>query len=300
MIVTVTLNPGLDYMAETPELIKGRTNRTVSESFRPGGKGLNVSVVLSRLGMETKALGFCGGFTGEKLKSLIRLSGVDCDFMDIPGEETRINVKIITDCVTELNGMGVSFKKDQEHWLFNRVENLTKDDMLVLSGALPRGEDSSFYARIMERVSCPVVVDAVGDALLKTLPLRPVMIKPNREEVEGYFGLKDASRDQIIESLHELKKMGARNVLFSDGANEGMLLAENGVLYTALPPRTSAKLRLYTVGAGDAMVAGFIYAYKTFSEPASWLRYSLAAGTASVVGEFLADKETVERLFLQG
>ena len=299
MIYTITLNPGLDYIVEMPDFKYGKTNRAVSERFRPGGKGLNVALVLKRLGEEAKAFGFIGGFSGQKLKRIMDESGVECDFVEVEGNETRINVKLVTDRVTELNGRGLSLQEKEKQILKERIEKLSEDDMLVLSGTLPKGADSSYYKELMSYAKCPAVLDTAGEALLSALPLRPFLIKPNEEEIAELSGIEDPSEEEIVACVRELQQKGARHVLVSRGKDSAVLVTEDGRVFKACPPDTGDRTAVYPIGAGDSLVAGFIHASRTFSDPEDWLRYSLACGTGSVVSEFLTDKETTEAFFNQ-
>ena len=297
MIYTVTLNPSLDYIAYTSDIRYGKTNRSHDERIIPGGKGLNVSIVLNRLGEKTTAIAFSGGFTGEHLKNLLKESGVDCDFIEVEGATTRINVKMVTDRVTEMNGSGLTFTEKEKSALIEKIRNLNKDDLLVLSGTLPKGVDTNFYAKLMEAAPCETVLDTNGWALLEGLKFKPLFIKPNDEEMGDILGIENPGEKDIYESAVKLQKLGARNVLISLGKDGGALLTEDGTFVTSKAAEIDSNVSSYTVGAGDSMVAGFIHALNIFSDPLDQLEYALCMGTSSVVSPFLAEKETAEKLF---
>ncbi len=300
MIYTITLNPGLDYICGLQGLVLGRTNRTVTEQFKPGGKGINVAIVLNRLGEKSTAIGFTGGIIGEKLKAVIRGYGTDCEFIDVPGQETRINVKLYTDEVTEVNGAGIAFTEKEKNQLIQRIRTMQPEDLLVLSGTLPKGADTGLYRDLMSVSPCPVVLDTYGEALLKALPERPFFIKPNEEEIAELAGFSQTTalnREEIELCVRDLQKKGARNILVSRGKENAFLLTEDGRFFEAETPRTPEGAVIYPIGAGDSLVAGFIYASRHFEDPEDWLKYALSSGTSSVLCPFLAEKEKTEELF---
>lgn len=297
MIYTVTLNPSLDYIAYTSEIRYGKTNRSYNERIVPGGKGLNVSLVLKRLGEETTAIAFTGGFTGRHLEELLKSQDVACDFLEVENTVTRINVKMVTDRVTEMNGSGITFTEKEKNALTEKIRQLAPEDLLVLSGTLPKGVESGFYAELMEAAPCETVLDTNGWALLEGLKHRPLLIKPNDEEIGDVLGIEAPGKEDIRDSALKLQKMGARNVLISLGKEGGALLTEDGTFVTSKAPEIGDGSSVYTVGAGDSMVAGFIHAMKIFDDPEMQLKYALSCGTASVISPFLAEKETTEKLF---
>ena len=297
MIYTITLNPGLDYICGLSNFTLGRTNRTISEQFKPGGKGINVAIVLNRLGEKSTAIGFTGGLIGEKLKAVIRSYSKDCEFIDVPGAETRINVKLYTHEVTEVNGAGIAFTEKEKNQLIERIRAMQPEDLLVLSGTLPKGADTGLYRDLMSVSPCPVVLDTYGEALLKALPEKPFFIKPNEEEIAGIAGKEDLSEEEIEACVRDLQQQGARNILVSRGKDRAYLLTEDGQFFKAEPPKTPEDAEIYPIGAGDSLVAGFIYASRHIEDPKDWLLYSLSAGTSSVLCPFLAEKEKTEELF---
>ena len=300
MIYTITLNPGLDYITGLSEFHWGKTNRTVSEAFKPGGKGINVSIVLNRLGEASTAIAFTGGIIGEKLKAVIRGYGTDCEFIDVPGAETRINVKLYADVVTEVNGAGIAFTEREKQLLAARIGSMQPEDLLVISGTLPKGADTGLYQELMHIAPCPVVLDTYGEALLKALPERPFFIKPNEEEIAGIADLSGKTalnREEIESCMRDLQNRGARNILVSRGKDNAFLLTEDGRFFEAKTPKTPEGAVIYPIGAGDSLVAGFIYASRHFENPEDWLKYALSAGTASVLCPFLAEKEKTEELY---
>lgn len=295
MIYTVTLNPSLDYFAKTDSFNIGKTNRTRDEYILPGGKGLNVSVLLSRLGEETTALGFIGGFTGDELVRLLVKENINCDFGKSSGN-TRINVKLKGSDITEFNGSGVSLKNEDISALKNKISRLNEGDWLCLSGSIPKGCSADIYSLLASSVKSgvKVVVDASGEPLRAALSAKPFLIKPNIDELGDLFGAKISTREEIEHYAKALQEMGAQNVLVSLGKEGAMLLTREGnTCFEAAPKGTAVN----TVGAGDSMIAGFIHRYIKTADFADSLKFSVAAGSATAFSLWIAEKTLVDEIY---
>ena len=299
MIYTVTLNPSLDYFLSVEHFAIGKTNRSNEEVYRPGGKGINVSWVLHNLGLESTALGFLAGFTGQEIKRQMETTGIATDFIELPKGMSRLNVKIKQMDATEINASGPVLSEENLEELRKKLSVLTKGDILILSGSLPGSVTTDIYKDLMEEVAgkeIPVIVDAIGDALLKTLPLHPFFIKPNHQELSELFDVELTTREQVIPYARKLQERGARNVLVSLGGAGAVLLDQNGVVHESEVPR--GKL-INAVGAGDSMVAGFLTGYLEKQDFEHAFLMGVAAGSASAFSEGLADRATVEQLYQQ-
>lgn len=299
MIYTVTLNPSLDYFLSVEHFAIGKTNRSNEEVYRPGGKGINVSCVLHNLGLESTALGFLAGFTGQEIKRQMETTGIATDFIELPGGMSRLNVKLKQMDATEINASGPILSEKNLEELRKKLSALTQGDILILSGSLPGSVTTDIYKDLMEEVDgkgIPVIVDAIGDALLKTLPLHPFLMKPNHQELSELFDVELSTREQVIPYAGKLQKWGAQNVLVSLGGAGAVLLDQNGVVYESEVPR--GKL-INAVGAGDSMVAGFLAGYLEKQDFAHAFLMGMAAGSASAFSEGLADRATVEQLYQQ-
>lgn len=295
MIYTVTLNPSLDYFAKTDSFNVGKTNRTRDEYILPGGKGLNVSVLLSRLGEDTTALGFIGGFTGAELVRLLEKENINCSFWQTDGN-TRINLKLKGSDITEFNGSGVSLKNEDISALKNKISRLNEGDWLCLSGSVPKGCSADIYSLLASSVKSgvKVVIDASGEPLRAALSAKPFLIKPNIDELGELFDVKISTRKEIEYYAKALQKMGARNVLVSLGKEGAMLLTREGNTNFEAAPKGTA---VNTVGAGDSMIAGFIHRYIKTADFADSLKFSVAAGSATAFSQWIAEKELVEELY---
>ena len=301
MIYTVTFNPSLDYVVQVDDFAVGEINRTRTESIYPGGKGINVSLVLQNLGLTSVALGFTAGFSGAEIERLLQEAGCRCDFIAVKAGYSRINTKIISGAETALNGQGPQLSEAELAALFYKLRRLTQDDVLVLAGSIPASLPDNIYEQILELlqpVGTRVVVDATGDLLLKVLKYRPFLIKPNHEELGEFFGhgplLTEA---EILAAAQKLQQQGARNVLVSRGANGALLLDENGKMHKQASPKGTL---VNSVGAGDSMVAGFLAGYLQTQDYDAALRLGVAAGSASAFKAWLATREDVEKILASG
>ena len=297
MIYTVTLNPSLDYIAECKDFTLGATNRTSSEIIYPGGKGINVSIVLSNLGDRTTALGFLAGFTGKHIDSLIKDMGISSRMIRLDEGMSRINLKLKSKEETELNGMGPNISIIDIARLYQKLESITEDDILVLAGSIPPSVSEGLYSDIMERLKetkIKIVVDATKDLLMNVLDKKPFLIKPNIHELGELFNVKLDSADEALPYALKLKEMGAVNVIISMGKDGAMMVDEYGNSYTMNSPE--GKL-VNSVGAGDSLVAGFLHKYLETGNYEEAFRYGVCTGSASAFSSALATKEEVEKLY---
>ena len=296
MIYTVTFNPSLDYVIQVDKLVPGEINRTTHEAVYPGGKGNNVSVILSNLGHSSKALGFTAGFTGEALENMLKEFGCDTAFISLPEGSTRINVKINAGEETEINGQGPVITEEAQSALFEQLDALKEEDILVLAGSIPNTLPSDIYERILEHLQgrgIHFVVDATKELLLKVLKYHPFLIKPNNHELGEMFGVTLKTRDEIVTYAKKLQEMGAENVLVSMAGDGAILLTEDGIIYKAKPPKGKV---LNSVGAGDSMVAGFLTGYLNTGEYEKAFRLGVVTGSATAFQYWLATKEDIVAL----
>lgn len=296
MVYTVTFNPSLDYVVKVKKLTLGMVNRTESEQVYPGGKGINVSIVLKNLGIESKALAFSAGFTGREIERLVSESGCQTDFIEIGGGLSRINVKIKAEQESEINGQGPEILPEHLEALFRKLDALTADDILVLAGSIPNTLPADMYERILDRLKgrkIRTVVDATRDLLKNVLPFHPFLIKPNNHELGELFGRRLQTDAEIAECAKRLQAQGARNVLVSMAKDGAILASENGEIRKCLPPDGKA---VNSVGAGDSMVAGFLAGFLQSGSYETAFRMGLAAGSASAFSDWLATADEVEQV----
>ena len=296
MIYTLTLNPALDYAVSVPNFKTGGVNRTQSEKILPGGKGINVSVVLHNLGVESVALGFIAGFTGEEIRRLAEQLGCKTDFIRVKNGLSRINVKMKADVESEINGQGPVLQEEDIKVLFEQLDTLQENDTLLFAGSISKGMSSDIYAKMCEHVAgrgVRIVVDTTGQQLLSTLVYQPFLIKPNHIEFEEIMGRTLNGEEDLIAGAKQLQKQGARNVLVSMAGDGALLVTEHGDVYRMAAPKGEV---VNSIGAGDSMVAGFLAGYEMFGDYEKALELGIATGSASAFSADLATKEEVEAL----
>ncbi|MDD6620665.1 MAG: 1-phosphofructokinase [Eubacteriales bacterium] len=296
MIYTVTFNPALDYLMYVSELQSEDINRTEKEQLFYGGKGINVSVILTRLGVKNKALGFLAGFSGHQLEDMLNADSIENDFVYLKKGYTRINVKIKSKKEIDINACGPEITADDIQELFKKIENLEKDDCLVLAGSIPKSLPDNIYEKILDKLNgkgIDFVVDATGDLLKNVLKYKPFMIKPNHHELGEIFSTEIKTLDEIKKYGKMLQDMGARNVLISRGKDGAALLDENGEIHTM--GNVPGKI-VSSVGCGDSMVAGFLAGYYQTKDYAYALKLGSACGNATAFSSSLATKEEIEKM----
>lgn len=299
MIYTVTLNPSLDYFVTVDPFVTGKTNRTNSEQMLPGGKGLNVSVMLKNLGIDSTALGFAAGFTGREIIRRIEEQGIHSRFILLKEGNSRINMKIKNIEGTEINGMGPDIPKEELASLVSLMKGLGQEDYLVLAGSIPASVSNSIYRDIMAAVAdrgVEVIVDATGESLRQVLPYKPFLIKPNHHELGDLFRVKLSERREVIPYAQKLQAEGARNVLVSLAGKGAVLVTEDGQVLETDAPKGELK---NSVGAGDSMVAGFLTGWLEKGSYEAAFKMGVCAGSASAFSEDFASRVEVEALLKQ-
>ncbi|MFC0270767.1 1-phosphofructokinase [Metabacillus herbersteinensis] len=297
MIYTVTLNPSVDYIVEVEQFELGSLNRTKADTKYPGGKGINVSRVLKRLGIESQVLGFIGGFTGDFVEKFLLNEKIAVDFVEVDAD-TRINIKLKTGAETEINGIGPSISEAQLAHFYKKIERLRQGDFIVLAGSIPGTLPSSIYVDLakncMEK-GIRVIADVSGDALTKVLSTNPFLVKPNHHELGEVFGVEIDSVEDAHYYGKKLIDCGVQNVIVSL-AEKGALFINKEASYLASVPKGTVK---NSVGAGDSVVAGFISAYSTGKSLMDSFQIGVASGSATAFSMELCKKEEVTKLLPQ-
>lgn len=296
MIYTVTLNPSLDYIVDVDDFRLGRTSRTTAEQMQPGGKGINVSRMLKNLGVDSVALGFVAGFTGEEICRGLSDCGFNTDFIRVEQGMSRINFKLRTIEGTEVNGRGPALEARHLEKLAAQLEGLRPGDVLCLSGSAPGGVSKTVYRELAGKaaaVGAEAVVDAAGELLTEALAARPFLIKPNQHELGALFGADIRTRAEAAPYARQLQARGARNVLVSLGGAGAVLAAEDGEVFELPAPHGTV---VNAVGAGDSMVAGFLAGWQERQDARHALCMAVAAGSASAFSDGFAVRGQVEEL----
>ena len=296
MIYTVTFNPSLDYIVRADHFRAGVINRTTYENILPGGKGINVSIVLKNLGHESTALGFMAGFTGREICARLAGFGVASDFIEIEEGMSRINVKMKSDEETEINGQGPRITAEAIEALYAKLDALKAGDLLVISGSIPNTLPDDIYERIMARLDgrgIDIAVDATRDLLVNVLKYHPYLIKPNNIELGEIYGVDLQTQDEVIPYARKLQEAGARNVLISMAGKGAVFVSEKGDILKSPAPKGTL---VNSVGAGDSMVAGFLTGMIETGDYNTAFRMGLCTGSASAFSENLATRPEVEAL----
>lgn len=297
MIYTVTLNPSLDYIVSVADFQLGKTNRTTYELLMPGGKGINVSKVLGNLGIENKALGFVAGSIGEEIAQRAEVMGISCAFIPLQEGNSRINVKLRDVEGTEINGRGPEIPDTAVNQLFEQLRQLKSGDSLVLAGSVPESLPHTIYKEFMLACSgsgIQCIVDATKELLLDVLECRPFLIKPNHHELGELFGKCFETREEVIPYAKKLQERGARNVLISMAGEGAVLVDEEQRVHQLAAPKGNV---VNAVGAGDAMVAGFLAGWEETKSYAHAFRMAVATGSACAFSEQFASQAEIESIY---
>lgn len=297
MIYTVTFNPALDYILELDKLEIGKIQKSKTELILPGGKGINVSTVLTNLEVENIALGYKAGFVGAEIERLLKNMNVKADFIDLGEGNSRINVKISGEEETAINTNGPKISENKILELLDKLKTLNENDYLVLSGSIPSSIKDDIYEKIcsiVKKQNVKIVVDATKNLLVQALKYNPFLIKPNNEELGEIFGVEIHTKEDAYVYGKKLKEMGAKNVLVSMGKTGAALIDEAGQEYFLKSPEGK---RVNTVGSGDSMVAGFIAGFLKYKNYNDALKMGVSAGSASALSKYLATKEEVYNLY---
>ena len=295
---TITLNPAVDMLTTAENFALGKLNRTQEAKYVVGGKGINISILLNNVGVDSKAWGFVAGFTGYFIKSELDNLGVKHDFVETSGA-TRINMKLTTETETEINGQSSSVNLDNVSDFFTKLEVLTEEDVVFLSGNVIAGMGVNDFKAIAKKVSesgATLVVDSNKELVLDTLEYKPFVVKPNEFELGEMFGVTLNSIEEILQYAEKLQDRGAKNVLVSRGADGALLLTENKEVFEV----NVAKGKIVsTVAAGDSMLAMFVAKYNETKDYQEALRYASAAGGATSFSVGVGSKQLIEELLPQ-
>lgn len=302
-IVTVTLNPALDQTIYFNTFEVGQLNRVERQRIDPGGKGINVAKVIQALGHSVCVTGFLGQDNSHGFSEYFARQGIENHFVEVAGA-ARVNIKIVDDAsgaVTEINFPGLDCHETAVNRLEQVVKNLAQEGQwFVIAGSLPQGVADAYYSRLISLLKSQgarVFLDSSGRALREGIKALPCAIKPNLEELEQLLERPLVKEADIVAAVDDLLAGGIRQVLVTLGAR-GALVADKTGKMLVRPPVVAASS---TVGAGDAMVAGFVAGQTQGLPLAACARLGTAAATASVVqpGTQAGSMREVERILTQ-
>ncbi|MFQ3544851.1 1-phosphofructokinase [Halobacillus rhizosphaerae] len=294
MIYTCTLNPSIDYIMNVEHFESGGLNRAKQTFYYPGGKGINVSRVMSRLGVPTTALGYVGEFTGKFITDFLNEENIDHRFIET-GQYTRINVKLKGDKESEINGPGPELNEEQQEKLLDQIRSLTGEDLLILAGSVPSSLPSDFYLRIADicdSTGAKLVADTSGKALEQLMGYKVALLKPNHHELGELFQTEINTKEQAAEYAMKLVDKGAEQVIVSMGGDGAVYASHDGKMYANVP---KGKVK-NSVGAGDSVVSGFIGGLALGMTKEEAFKYGVAAGSATAFQDDLCEKRDVYEL----
>ena len=298
MIYTVTLNPSIDYIVRLDKVNVGSVNRMESDDKFAGGKGINVSRVLKRLGIDNTATGFIGGFTGKFITDTLENEAIATKFVQV-SEDTRINVEIKADAETEINGTGPTVSPEQLITLKDILLGLSEKDTVVFAGSSNKNLGNVVYKELISltrQTGAQVVCDFEGQTLIDSLEFQPLLVKPNNHELGDIFGMKLENLDEIEKYAREILAKGAQYVIISMAGDGALLVTKDGA-YFAKPIKGIVK---NSVGAGDSMVAGFTGEFVRSGNAVEAFKWGVACGTATTFSDDLATaafiNETYEKV----
>ena len=296
MIYTITFNPSLDYYVYLDqELTEGNILKAKNTSIRAGGKGVNISIVLSQMGIQSKAILFLGGGIGELIdREISARQGIEVIPIRI-SEENRINVKIKNQTETAINALGPCVSAGQQDALLATLNELTKEDYVLISGSFCQGVTAELVEKIGEQVlkaGARLLTDIPNLKIANYRKIKPYLIKPNLEELAMIFQ-NDVNEDNYPDYAGELIKAGVENVLVSLG-RDGAYFANRHKRYQLFGPAVEV---INTVGCGDSMLACTVASLARHEELTEALKYGEAAGRAKAKTRGLPSAEDVKQLY---
>lgn len=298
MVYTVTFNPAMDYVMQVKNMNEKDINRSEEEKMFYGGKGINVSSVLTQLNIENTATGFLAGFTGSELERMLEADNINTDFVHLKTGFTRINVKIKSEKELDINAHGPDISEQDIDKLLNKLKKIKSGDYLVLAGSVPPSLSDDIYEKILEHFTdkdINVVVDTTGNLLKNILKYKPFLIKPNHHELGEIFSVDINSTQDVIRYAKKLQEMGAKNVLVSRARDGATLIDENGNVISV----TNAPGKIVSsVGCGDSMVAGFIAGYIESKNYEKALRLGAVCANATAFSCSIAKKKEIDKMLL--
>lgn len=300
LIITVTLNPALDKTVEIPRFSLDTVNRITTLRTDPGGKGLNVSKVIAKLGGTSTAIGVLGGTTGRRIADAMEVLGVPSQFTFVDGE-TRTNLKVIdpeNHTNTDLNEPGLTVAPAVlDRMRTDLVDMLHPGDLVVLSGSLPKGAPADTYGTwtaACRAAGARVFLDADGEALTHGLAAKPYLVKPNNHELSRLTGRALNTTEDLLAAAQELIARGIEHVVVSMGGDGALFVSADSAYHAeglSVPVGS-------TVGAGDSMVAALAFAAEQGMTREDTVRLAVAVSAANVMcsGSQAAERSAVDAL----
>ena len=301
MIYTVTLNPALDKTVEIRSLRIDSVNRITKMRTDPGGKGINVSKVIQKLGRKSVAAGILGGDTGNAILSALEAMGLETSFRFVEGE-TRTNLKIVDPAEhtnTDINEPGITLSEEiLDSYLKELLEKLVPGDIMVLSGSLPMGSPKDTYytwVKACKEAGAKVILDADGELFAAGIKASPYLIKPNDHELSGFMGRTLSTPAELAKAARQMmESYGIEKIVVSMGGAVALFVTKEDTIYAE-----GLKVPVgSTVGAGDSVVAALAVAEEAGMSLEDTVRLATATGAANVMcsGTQAAEYDVIQGL----
>lgn len=289
MIYTITFSPSIDYVINSDrQFSPNDLNRVQNYELVPGGKGINASIILKRIGYDNRAITFLGGVSQELFLNLLKTEKVDL----IPfraQNDTRINVKMFSPNASfEINGSRAVINKKEYEKLLSFIDKLSPNDFIFIMGIC----EEAFLKKLVQKIATkkiPFALDIDSKVILDLLEYQPFIIKPNRSELESLLGIKIKSVNDMKQAMSDLKVKGLHNLMVSDGKNGSYFLSDQNKFYQIKLKKTFNIVS--TVGAGDTLISSFATIYKQTNDVVQALKEATSLSIGTSCTYFLANKE---------
>ncbi|WP_269411948.1 1-phosphofructokinase [Lentibacillus daqui] len=296
MIYTCTMNPAIDLFTEFEHFAPFVVNRSTQEDYQANGKAINISFILKKIGIDSTATGFLGGFTGDFIESELRKKSIGVDFIKVDGI-TRINTFIRSgDKEYKAVNKGPEISQTAQEKLLQNLQMLTEEDMLFVSGSLPKGiKDEIFVeiAKLSRKQSFQLILDISSDRLIDCLDYQPFLIKPNDEELAQLLGVPAFKTDEgLVAGAKKMLDLGAERVLVSRGEKGALYVDKENILFTTAPKGKVVN----TACAGDTMLGVFAGKMLQTNNLETALVSATAAGSSTAFSAGLSDLKDVPQL----
>jgi 6-phosphofructokinase 2 len=285
-IVTLTVNPAIDKSTKFSGLVAEQKIRCEEPRFDAGGGGINVSKAIARLGGKSLAVFTTGGASGQLLKELVQKENIDYQVVKTNNwtRESFTAVDILTNSQYRFGMPGAEINKEESEEILHKIEKL-KPNFLVASGSLPPKIGDDFYekvASISQKIGSKLIIDTSGEPLKFAIEKGVYLLKPNVSELAKLVGTETLEMDEVDDAAREIiSKGGCEIVVVSLGPQGAMLVTKDFCEHIPAPPVQKKS----TVGAGDSMVGGMVWALSEGKSLQEMLRWGVACGSAATMNE---------------
>lgn len=292
MIYTITFAPSIDYVINTDNKFEiNGLNRVTDYDLFPGGKGINASVILKRIGFENKAITFLGGTTKKLFLDLLKKENLEVINIDV-GIDTRINVKMFAkNSSFEINGKKPVISLNEYFQLNKLIDQFNFEDIVFIMGICDEIVLEKIIAKIQSK-NIRFILDIDSKKMLSYIKYKPFLIKPNFQELESILNQKIENEMQLKQALYFLKNSGCENVLVSNGKDGSYLINEKNDLYKVEIQKINNVIS--TIGAGDTLTSSFAMFYMQTKNTIDSLLKATSLSIGTVTNKWLANKSDLD------